>query len=99
VACLGHEPAHGTGAQAIGEAIDQRFRLCFAFPLGKRGLCRRKLFGGKRRERHQIDAETDVDRLDLVLEQTQEMLGLARGCAQARLDHGGRAVGAGDPQR
>ena len=44
--------------------------------------------GHERGKRHEVDAEAHVDALDLVLEQAQEMLGLARRRAQARLDHG-----------
>ena len=82
------EAAHGARAQAIDEAVDQRFGRGLSVPLRERGLRRGKRLGHERRKRHEIDAEAHVERLDLVLDEAQKMLGLARGAAQACLDHG-----------
>ena len=82
------EAAHGARAQAIDQAVDQRFGRGLSVPLRERGLRRGKRLGHERGKRHEIDAEAHVERLDLVLDEAQKMLGLARGGAQACLDHG-----------
>ncbi len=71
----------------------------FPFPCVSEVCAGAKRLGHERGKRHEVDAEAHVERLDLVLDEAQEMLGLARGGAQACLDHGRGAVGAGDPKR
>ena len=60
----------------------------FPFPCVSEVCAGEKRLGHERGKRHEIDAEAHVERLDLVLDEAQKMLGLARGAAQACLDHG-----------
>jgi hypothetical protein len=81
MACPGGEAAHGARAQAIDQPVDQGLRPYFPFGLSETRLCRGKRLGEEGRKRHQVDAEAHVDRLDLVLNQAQKMVRLARGSA------------------
>jgi hypothetical protein len=99
VTCPREEAVHNARAQAIDQAVDQGLRPYFPVSLSETCLCVGERLGDESRKRHQVDAEAHVDGLDLVLNQAQEMLWLARGGAEPRLDQERGAVGAADPKR
>ena len=98
VAFARDKTAHGARAQAIDQAVDQGLCRHLLPARGETCLRRQKRLGNRSGKRHQVDAEAHVDPLDLVLEQIEEMLSLARRRTQARLDHGGGAVAAAKPK-
>jgi hypothetical protein len=67
VTCPRDEAAHSTRAQAIDQAVDQGLRPYFPVSLGETCLGEGKRLGHEGGKRHQVDAETHVDGLDLVL--------------------------------
>ena len=97
--CARKEAAHRAPSQAIDQAVDQSLGPYLPVGLGQSRLGEGKRLGDKSRKRHEVHAKPHVEGLDPILHEGQEMLRLARGGAQARLDHRRGTVGAGDPKR
>ena len=91
-----------SGAQAVGEAIDEQRRIAARRTVKagpERILMRAAAFHLQRRQHQHVDAEAGIELRQLLLEQRHEMRGHAAGKAHAGARLGHRPVGAVERER